>query len=200
MDTDTAREKLQRLGYEPAEWQLPNTEERIGDFEQQYGLRLPAEYRQFLLDFGGWVGSALCDIQERPTPIGDKAWIDLFYGFVVPEHKTKDIRWLTDTFGAAPTFVPVADGGMNGCLTVIKCGQPQDGYVYFFDADQRSLWPDRQFYEMFPALGQEIVKYLDYRRSGRLPLKPAGYESLYLLSRSFGEFIEALSPSLELED
>ena len=46
---DAVRTKLEALGYEPADWQLSVTEEFVAEFERSYGLRLPAEYRNFLL-------------------------------------------------------------------------------------------------------------------------------------------------------
>jgi hypothetical protein len=114
---------------------------------------------------------------------------------MVPEYEVYDIRWATDSFGGAPAFVAVASGGMNGCMIVVRCGGPDDGHVYFFDRDQRSLWSEDEFRQMFPALDQSIEEYLEKRRAGRLPPKPDGYESLYLLARGFNEFIDRLQPT-----
>jgi hypothetical protein len=193
------RAKLEALGYAPAKWQLPVTEEFAAVFERDYQLRLPAEYRAFLLEFGGWVGSATCEFLVQPTPLGNGAYIDLFYGRMVPEYEVYDIRWATDAVGGAPNFVAVGSGGMNGCMVIIRCGGPDDGYVYFLDTDQRSLWPDDEFRCMFPNLHPLIEEYLKRRRAGQLPSKPVGYESLYVLGRSFNEFIERLTPT-EYED
>jgi hypothetical protein len=189
------RNKLGSLGYKPADWQLPVTEEFVTEFEREQGLRLPAEYRQFLLEFGGWSGSATCQLLEPLTPLGTGACIDLFYGRMVPEYEVYDVRWATDSVGGAPDFVAVAAGGLNGCMVVVRCGGPDDGQVYFFDRDQRSLWPDNEFHRMFPGLHPSIKEYLTQRRAGNLPSKPDGYESLYLLARGFGEFIERLVPT-----
>jgi hypothetical protein len=194
---EAVRSKLDALGYAPADWQLPVTEEFVAAFERDYGVRLPAEYRNFLLEFGGWVGGAACEFLEQPTPLGDRAVVDLFYGSMVPEYEVYDIRWATDSVGEAPAFVAVASGGMNGCMVVVKCGGPDDGHVYFFDRDQRSLWTDDEFYHMFPGLHPLIVQYLDRRRAGQLPSKPTGYESLYLLGRGFNDFIDRLTPTCD---
>jgi hypothetical protein len=196
---DPVRAKLEALGYHPADWQLPVTEEFVAGFEREYGLRLPREYRDFLLEFGGWAGSAACEFLEQPTPLGDGACIDLFYGRMVPDYDVYDIRWATDSVGDAPAFVAAASGGMNGCMVVVRCGGPDDGHVYYFDRDQRSLWPDEEFRRMFPGLHPRIVQYLDARRAGELAHKPDGYESYYLLARGFNEFIARLFVS-EKED
>ena len=192
--TEALRSKLKTLGYEPAEWQLPVAEGFVADFERTHELTLPAEYRAFLLEFGGCTGSATCDFLEPYTPLGDGAWIDQFYGHTVPEFEVYDIRWATRSLGAGPPFVTVAGGGMNGCVVVLRCGGPDDGHVYFFDADQRSLWTDKQFRDMFPGLADNIKEYLKLRRAKKLPAKPEGYESLYLLARGFNEFVERLKP------
>jgi hypothetical protein len=190
---EAIRAKLEALRYKPADWQMPVTEEFVATFEREYGLRLSAEYRAFLLGFGGWTGSATCGFLESLTPLGDGAWIDLFYGRMVPEYEVYDIRWATDSVGGAPDFVAVAAGGANGCMVVVRCGGPDDGYVYFFDRDRRSLWNDDVFSQMFPDLHPRIAEYLAQRRAGHLPPKPEGYESLYLLARGFNEFIERLA-------
>jgi hypothetical protein len=192
---EAIRAKLEALRYKPADWQLPVTEEFVAEFESEYGLQLPAEYRAFLLAFGGWTGSATCDFLEPLTPLGTGAWIDLFFGRMVPKYEVYDIRWATDSVGGAPDFVAVAAGGANGCMAVVRCGGPDDGHVYFFDRDQRSLWGDDEFYHMFPGLAPEIKEYLARRSGGQLPPKPEGYESLYLLARGFNEFIERLAPT-----
>src|SRR4051794_27239627 len=85
--------KLAALGYAPADWQLPVTEAYIADFERDYGLRLPAEYRAFLQECGGWVGSATCEFLEQPTPLASGASIDMFYGQMVREYEVYDVRW-----------------------------------------------------------------------------------------------------------
>jgi hypothetical protein len=196
---EAVRAKLEALGYRPADWQLPVTEEFVADFERQRGLRLPAEYREFLLEFGGWTGSATCDFLEQPTPNGTGGWVGLFYGHMVPEYEVYDIRWATDSLGDSPGFAVVADGGMDACVIVVRCGGPDDGHVYFLDADQRALWPDEEFRRMFTALHPSIEEWLARRRAGKLPAKPEGYECLFLLARGFNEFIERLAPS-GLED
>jgi len=196
---EAIRTKLGALGYAPADWQLPVTEEFVAEFERDDGLRLPTEYRNFLLKFGGWSGSATCRFLEQPTPRGDGAWIDLFYGRMIPESEVYDVRWATDSVGAAPEFVAVASGGMNGCMVVVKCGGSDDGHVYFFGRGQRALWSDDEFYHMFPGLSPLIVEYLERRRAGQLPPKPAEYENLYLLGRGFNEFIARLAPTTETD-
>jgi hypothetical protein len=192
---EAVRKKLEALGYQPADWQLPVTEDFVAEFERERRLRLPAEYRAFLLEFGGWTGSATCDFLEQPTPNGTGAWVDLFYGRMVPEYEVYDIRWATDSFGESGGWAAIASAGMNGCVVIVRCGGSDDGHVYFLDADQRALWPDEEFRRMFTALHPSIEEWLARRRAGQLPAKPEGYECLFLLARGFNEFVERLAPT-----
>lgn len=191
---DTIRAKLIALGYKPAKSQLPVTKRFVVEFEQKYQLKLPAEYRAFVLELGGWTGSATCDFLENPTPLGGGAWVDFFNGHMPDAGDVGDLRWATESVGGAPSFVCVAEAGMNGCVVVLRCGGPDDGHVYFLDADQRSLWTDKHFSDMFPGLADNIKEYLRLRTAKKLPAKPEGYENLYLLARGFNEFVERLKP------
>ncbi len=102
------------------------------------------------------------------------------------KYEVYDSRWATEAIDGGPDFAEVASGGMNGCQVVVRCGGPDDGSVYFLDADQRSLWPDEQFRRMFPGLDPLIAEYLERRQANCLPAKPEGYEGV--LSRVvFGE-------------
>ncbi|WP_165248304.1 SMI1/KNR4 family protein [Paludisphaera soli] len=191
---DPISAKLQSLGYAPAPWRVAATEEFVSSFERDRGLRLPAAYRSFLLEFGAMIGEAKCDFLEPITPVGQTCGVDLFYGRAAPDAQVYDVRWATDAAGLAPEFVAVAKATWGFCMVVVRCGGPDDGSVYLLDADQRSLWPDEEFRRMFPALHPRIEDYLERRRAGRLPAKPAGYESLYLVARDLDEFLARLEP------
>ena len=74
----------------------------------------------------------------------------------------------------------------------LKCLGWDAGHVYMYDNQGRSAWPDEMFYKMFSNLHPEIKNYLALRKDGKLPKKPRGYEHVYLLAKSFGEFIDFL--------
>jgi hypothetical protein len=63
-----------------------------------------------------------------------------------------------------------------------------------FDHEYRSTWPDEHFLQMFPNVAPVIKQYLEVRRRGKLPSKPQGHEHVYLVAKSFTEFISRLEP------
>ncbi len=71
------------------------------------------------------------------------------------------------------------------------CEAPYAGHVFIRDHYGRSSWSDEDFLK-WPALAPEIRHYLDLRRRGLLPKKPDGFEDVYLVVRSFTEFVERL--------
>ena len=79
-----------------------------------------------------------------------------------------------------------------GAMFWLKCTGRDSGNVYMHDHEGRYAWPDEMFHEWFPNLHPTIKDYLALRKRGELPTKPKGYEHVYRLARSFGEFIECL--------
>jgi hypothetical protein len=84
--------------------------------------------------------------------------------------------------------------GLNqgGGMFWLLCSGRDCGHVYLHDHEQRSSWPDETFHQRFPNLSDSIRDYLALRKRGALPNKPRGYEHLYRLGTTFGEFIERL--------
>lgn len=73
--------KLESLGFKLPEWCIPPSNTLISEFEKRFSLTLPADYRDFLVYYGGGViGSANCPFQE-PTPCGRATYIYSFCGF-----------------------------------------------------------------------------------------------------------------------
>jgi hypothetical protein len=192
MARDRFAAKLEALGYKRPEGFLPPSEELVAEYEKQFSLSLPPDYREFLVKHAGAEGTAICPFQE-PTPVGKKAGIERFYGFT-KEHPV-DIHRATEMIDGAPAVVAIASAA--GGMIWLKCMGQDAGYVYFDDGDGRSAWPDEMFYEQFPGLAPEIKQYLEQRKEGKLPKKPRGYDHVYRLARSFTEFVEALQPDEE---
>ncbi len=190
--------KVQALRLKPDEGRLIPSERKVADFERQFGVHLPVDYRQFLLTHSGQWGSLTAPCLEESTPFGTYVCVQDLYGFMTDgDRQMFDIRWATAAFGGAPTFVAIASGGMNGNMIVLKCRGRDAGNVYHYDAQQRALWPDEEFRYMFSALHPLIEDWLERRRTGNLPKKQRGYESLYRLGQSFTEFFQGLQVSDE---
>jgi len=183
--------KLASLGFELPKWQLPPSEALVVEFEKSFSLSLPTDYRGFLVKYGGfWSGDgAVCPCLE-PTPCGDSAFIETFYGFTEPI-RSDNIMDATKMIDGYPDVIAIGDNILGGMLW-LKCTGNDAGYVYMFDNQYRSNWPDEQFVEMFPNLAPAISQYLELRRKGKLPSKPKGYEHVYLVAKSFTQFMSRL--------
>jgi hypothetical protein len=184
--------KLSELGYRLPHWCDPPSEALVIEFENRFAVKLPADYRDFLVHHGGVTyGQALCSFQE-PTPLGTGTIIEGFYGFAPPE-RSENISWATELIDGAPSVIAIGDGGMGGMIWLI-CDGDDAGHIYLHDGQGRSSWDDEMFIRMYPNLHPDIKTYLKLRRQGRLPAKPKGYEHMYCLGSSFTEFFDSLLP------
>jgi hypothetical protein len=185
--------KLGNLGFELPKWCLPPSEALVREFENHFSLDLPADYRSFLVSYGGfWAGhGAVCPCQE-PTPCGNSAFIGSFFGFTLPT-RHDNVMDETEKIDGYPDVIAIGDNIMGGMFW-LKCTGRDAGHVYLFDNQGRFAWPDEMFFHMFPNLHPEISRYLELRRKGKLPKKAKGYEHIYRVATSFSEFINRLEP------
>ena len=188
--------KLEALQVSPMPGRLQPSLQLVENYEKAFGLTLPADYRKFLATFGGVSLGATYPFAEL-TPFGRRGMIDCFFGFAPHEagaRKTWDVHSATDLIEGAPAVVAIGDDLMGG-MTWLKCTGEDAGSVYFHDPQRRyTNWRDADFYSRFPNLQPEIRQYLELRRANQLPKKKRGYENVYLIARSFSEFIALLQP------
>lgn len=72
------------------------------------------------------------------------------------------------------------------CLSVAGIDR---GFVYALDGEFRGYWSDEEFQQTFNAMADSIREYLELRHENKLPEKPVGYESLYLVAEDFDQFL-----------
>jgi hypothetical protein len=169
-------------------------EEAIASIIVKTGLKklphlLPADFRSFLARHGGVNGTAICPMIE-PTPFGTSTIITEFYGF-----HDDEIGDTTDLIEGAPEIIALGSEGL-GRMFWLFCAEPYVGHVFVRDHCGRSSWSDEDFFK-WPHLTPEIRHYLDLRREGKLPKKPEGFEDVYLVARSFTEFMDSLQPYID---
>lgn len=175
------------------DWCLAPSPDLVSSFEQQFSLSLPSDYREFLSTHGGSLANAECLFLE-PTPFGEKACVSEFFGFMPSGREGSDVRWNTELIEGAPAVIAIASDLWGGMLW-LKCSGSDTGHVYYHDPEQRWTFTDSDFYDRFPSLSPDIENYLELRRAGALPAKSKGYENVYLLGRSFSEFLASLRDS-----
>ena len=186
---DMFAEKLASLGFALPKRRTPPTEALVCSFERRFGLTLPADFRSFLSRFGGVRGTAVSPMIE-PTPFGTSTIVTGIYGFHADE-----IGETTDLIDGAPAIIALGSEGL-GRMFWLFCDEPYPGHVFVQDHYGRSAWSDEDFLK-WPDLAPEIRHYLDLRREGRLPKKPKGFEDVYLVARTFTDFIDSLQPYKE---
>lgn len=182
---DAFADKLAAIGFELPQG-APASEELVREFERRFELRLPGDYRSFLARYGGAYGNADCPILE-PTPFGTSTTITGFYGF-----DDDEIGKMTELIEGAP-IVSALGSECAGRMFWLYCAEPYFGHVFVCDHYGRSSWSDDDFFK-WPNLHPEIRTYLDLRRAGQLPRKAAGFEDVYLVARSFTDFVDSLRP------
>ena len=188
---------MEMLKAEPLPWRAEPSLQLVENYEREFGVALPADYRAFLASHGGVSLSAQYPFAE-PTPFGPRGEVAALYGFVPagtsPAHRSRDVHWATWLIDGFPDVVAIADSFWGGMIW-LKCTGDDGASVYFHDGERRHTnWRDADFYKRFPNLAPEIKKYLELRRNNLLPKKGRGYENLYLIAHSFSEFISVLQP------
>lgn len=178
---------LESLEFKPMRGRAENPASLLAQFETDFDLTIPGQFRDFLISCGAYSGYATFPIAE-PCPCGQSGVLEKFYGFMSSAENFNDIRYKTEQTGGAPVVIPIASGGF-GSLLFLECQGADAGVVSFYDADQRSLWTDEEFFAKFPNLDPGIQEYLRKRREGELPPKPEGCESFYKVADSFEEFL-----------
>lgn len=173
--------RLQQLGFEVGS---PNTNDDIERIESTIGVRLPTEYRAFLLQCGMSYGDAECSCQE-PTPFGDTHGICAF-------DDAAGVYGLLDSMITPRNMITIGDFhfAKYTCLSVAGIDR---GAVYALDGECRAFWTDEEFELRFNAMADEIRDYLQLRRNNQLEQKPAGYDNVYRLADSFDAFLQSLT-------
>jgi hypothetical protein len=123
----------------------------------------------------------------EPTPFGTSTIITGFYGF-----HDDEIGDRTDLIEGAPKVIALGDECL-GRMFWLFCAEPYVGHVFVRDHYGRSSWSDQDFFK-WPHLAPEIRHYLDLRRENKLPRKPKEFKDVYLVARSFTDFMESLKP------
>jgi hypothetical protein len=172
------RARLTELGLEP--WK-PH-QGVIDEIEERIGVPLPAEYRRFLGECGGWWGDIFCPCQEA-TPFGEEHGIAGF-------QDSAEVRDLLDSMITPRNMITIATGhfAKYTCLSIAGVDR---GCVYALDGESRAWWDDEEFHLRFNAMDDSIREYLRLRADDELPPKPTGYDHLYRLASSFDEFLES---------
>lgn len=188
--------KLDQLNFEFSKQCKKPSEKLIKKFEKKFGLKLPEDYRLFLLNNAGKSGSAVCPFKE-PTPMGSEALINNFYGFSSQSYE--NIFEMTKLIDGYPVVIALGSNDMGSMFWYI-CQGARAGQVVMHDGDCRSSWTDERFFKMFSNLAPEIKEYLELRKESKLPQKEEGFEHIYLLADSFSEFIENLNENVIKSD
>jgi hypothetical protein len=142
-------QRLAELGFHilhPSDRVAGDVESLIRQFETLIGARLPEEYREFLLEYGG---AFLDDIYEAPITepghLGEYACPRGFFGFYKPD--ARGVRHSLDLprnysgyknrirYGLVP--IAHAIGGNLICLAVSGSDR---GAVYYWDHETNDVW------------------------------------------------------------
>lgn len=147
--------------------------EAIKEFEKKINVKLPDDYKQHLLkNNGGRCEPSHFDFIENGKPSG--SGIEWF--FALGDHKYNNLRRTCEIYKIEDKrmpdkMVPIADDGLGNSVC-ISCSEKDYGYVYFWDHENE----------------------VDY-----LVADDNDYSNLYLIAKSFTEFINGLK-TIEIEE
>lgn len=167
--------------------------------QQQIGTDLPAEFQDFINEYGGIAcdGTLLATIAE-PCPWGQKARINVFYGFS-RDGKYYDLRDTLAMYASRlpNAFLPIAEdpGGNQICLSC------SDGSIWFWDHEHREYSSDnldlmireleRAGYELANRDLHEIIRAWQQHQTIETH-KPDGLTNIYRMADTLEQFIQGL--------
>jgi hypothetical protein len=171
------RECLDRLGFSPTDG--PELPERIEELENLIGVRLPADYRDFLREVGGGYLADVLVPCTVPAPFGEHLIASL--------HTVGEVIELLDSDKAPRNMVCIGYGhfGMTTCLSVAGLDH---GQVFSLDTEMRFFW-DKKTLRRMPHLDPAVREFFRLRDADQLPRRPWGYENCYHVAKSFTEFL-----------
>jgi hypothetical protein len=174
------RKWLKQFGFSPTDG--PESHERIEELESLIGVRLPADYRSFLLEVGGGNLRDVIVPCTVPTPFGEH--------ILTCFHSVKEVISLLDSGKTPRNMLWIGYGhfGMTTCLSVAGLDH---GQVFSLDTEMRFFWDDETLSRL-PDLDSSIKEFFRLRDADELPERPWGYENCYHVADSFGEFLHKM--------
>jgi hypothetical protein len=160
----------------------PEPPERVEELEGLVGVRLPDDYRNFLLEIGGGNTGDLLAPCTMPTPFCEHV--------VCSIHSAREVMNLLDSAVTPRNMICIGYGhfGMTTCLSIAGLDH---GKVFSLDTEMRFFWND-EIISRFPSLDPSIREFFRLRDADELPERPWGYENCYHVADSFSEFLSKL--------
>lgn len=105
--------------------------ERLKQAEQQMGVELPDDYREFLLQTNGGSNEDY-SMSFFVKELNDEMVVDVLYGIGL-DNKNADVVFYTDMFASdmLPGSVLIGDSIQNGFIVMV-CGRENKG-IYYWD-------------------------------------------------------------------
>jgi hypothetical protein len=168
----------------------PASLKQIEKLEYLIGVRLPPDYRSFLLEVGG------CSLRDTlvectvPTPFGEHVLTEFFsvdevIGSLYSGGIAQSGRVLT------PRNMISISYGHFGAITCLSIAGIDHGQVFSLDTEMRFFW-DHETLNAYPHLDPSVRGFFRLRDAHELPERPWGYENCYHVADSFEEFVSKM--------
>lgn len=154
------------MNYRILESEKPIGEKAVWEFEKEFNIQLPKDYRLHLLQHNGGRPEPSCfSFIEK----GKETDACVHFFFAIYDGKYDNLEVITRLFKTESkrmpsNIFPIA-GEQTGNVICISCSGEDYGYIYFWDHENE----------------------VDYSVSN-----DSDYSNLYLISKSFSEFMENL--------
>ena len=175
------REQLNRCGFGSRNGS--ETASQVEHLESLIGVRLPGDYRTFLLNVdSGDLGDALANCTQ-PTPFGEHIMAELF--------SAANVEDLLDSTVTPRNMICIGYGhfGRTTCLLIAGAGH---GHLFSLDTETRHYKWTAEVLKSLPHLAESVREFFRLRDADELPECPWGYENLFHIADSFNEFVGKL--------
>lgn len=141
------QETMSKLGYYHLDKsQSPVNRKDIEELEQQFGVQLPGDYREFAINFAGTSFTGFVSTPLANEIIGEPLAVELFYGFFQNEASPYDLRYINKQLASwlSKSYLSIASAHYGNFFS-LSLQAKNFGVVHFWEGETDPIFVASNF-------------------------------------------------------